>query len=151
MATVDHPVTTRRDAIPEIAKLLKGIDLCQFATRGQNGELHARPMSNNGQVEFDGTSWFFAPGDGRLADELRADPSAVTAYRAGEGYSFVSVSGRVTIVEDVEEKKQRWMPELDRWFPDGPEDPNVLLLRLEAEHAEWWTENGDGAADLRES
>jgi general stress protein 26 len=148
---VDHPKTYGRDAIPEIAALLKDIDLCQMATRGEGGELHARPMSNNGQVEFDGVSWFFAPGDGRLADELRADPSAVTAYRAGEGYTFVSISGRVTIDEDVERKKEHWLAELERWFPNGPEDPNVLLLRLEADHAEWWTEDGDGAADLRES
>jgi general stress protein 26 len=147
---VDHPKTYGRDAIPEIAALLKDIDICQMTTRGDRGELHARPMSNNGQVEWDGVSWFFAPGDGRLADELKADPSAVTAY-SGEDYTFVSVSGRVSIEEDVELKKEHWISELERWFPNGPEDPNVLLLRLEADHAEWWTKGGDGAADLRES
>jgi general stress protein 26 len=39
---------------------------------------------------------------------------------------------------------------LKQWFPNGPEDPNVSLIRLEAEHVDWWGEQGDGSADLRE-
>jgi general stress protein 26 len=139
-----------REAIPQIAAILKKIDICQFATRSANGQLHARPMSNNSEVEFDGDSWFFAPSDGRLVAELRRDPSAVTAYRAGEGYTFVSVSGRAAIETDPELKKKYWLDELKQWFPNGPEDANVSLIRLEAEHAEWWGEQGDGSADLRE-
>lgn len=138
-----------REAIPAIARLLKKIDICQFATLGEGGALHSRPMSNNSEVEFDGDSWFFAPSDGRLVAELEKDPAAVTAYR--DGYTFVAVSGRASIETDAELKKQHWQKDLERWFPNGPEDPNVSLLHLEAEHAEWWGEMGDGAADLRET
>lgn len=138
-----------RDAIPDIAKLMKTIDICQFATLGDGGQLHSRPMSNNSEVEFDGDSWFFAPSDGRLVAELEKDPAAVTAYR--DGYTFVAVSGRASIETDAELKMRYWLTELERWFPNGPDDPNVSLIRLEAEHAEWWGEKGDGAADLRET
>lgn len=138
-----------RDAIPEIAALIKKIDICLFTTSSDTGELHARPMSNNGQVEWEGTSWFFAPSDGRLVAELQADPQAVAAYRAGESYDFVSISGRATLEKDHALKKEYWLPELERWFPNGPEDPNVTLIRLDAEHADWWTGEGDGSADLR--
>jgi general stress protein 26 len=140
-----------REAIPEIAALINKIDICHLATRGDDGELHARPMSNNGEVEWDGRSWFFAPADGRLVAELRADPAAVAAYRAGEAYDFISVSGRAVVETDPELKKQYWQAELERWFPNGPDDPNVALIRLDAENAEWWTGDGDGRADLRES
>ena len=142
---------TGREAIPQIAAIISEIDMCLFATRGEGGQIHARPMSNNGQVEWDGRSWFFAPSAGRLVAELRADPSAVAAYRAEEGYTFVSVSGRATIETDAELKKEYWLPELERWFPNGPDDEDVALIRLDAEHADWWTEDGDGNADLRES
>ena len=140
-----------RQAIPQIAALINKIDICIFATRGEEGELHARPMSNNGQVEWDGRSWFFAPSDGRLIAELRADPSAVLAYRAEEGFTFVSVSGTATIETDVELKKRYWLSELERWFPEGPDDESVALIRLDAQRAEWWTADGDGKADLREA
>ena len=95
-------------------------------------------------------SWFFAPTDGRLVSELRADPAAVAAYRAEEGFTFVSVSGRATLETDEELKERYWLGELERWFPNGPSDPNVTLIRLDAEHADWWTEEGDGSADLRQ-
>jgi general stress protein 26 len=142
---------TGRQAIPQIAALINEIDICLFATRGDDGQLHARPMSNNGQVEWDGQSWFFAPTDGRLVAELRADPAAVAAYRAEEGFAFVSVSGRATIETDQDLKETYWLDDLERWFPNGPSDPNVALIRLDAEGAQWWTEDGDGKADLREA
>src|SRR5689334_2263518 len=57
--TEDRDVQTQgREAIPDVARQLKAIDTCMFVTRGERGELHARPMSNNGQVEWDGSSWF---------------------------------------------------------------------------------------------
>ncbi len=143
---IDSP---RREAIPQIAGLLRKIDICLFATRSDGGELHARPMSNNGEVEWDGRSWFFAPADGRLVAELKSDPAVVASYRAEEGFTFVSVSGRATIETDPELKKEYWLPELERWFPNGPADPNVALIRLDADYAQWWAEDGDGAADLR--
>ena len=142
---------TGREAIPQIASLINQIDICLFATRGDDGQLHSRPMSNNGQVEWDGQSWFFAPTDGRLVTELRTDPAAVAAYRAEEGFAFVSVSGRATIETDPELKERYWLDDLERWFPNGPADPNVALIRLDAEEAQWWTEDGDGKADLREA
>ena len=139
-----------REAIPEIAALINRIDICLFATRGEDGDLHARPMSNNGQVEWDGQSWFFAPTDGRLVAELRADPTAVAAYRAEEGFTFVSISGHATLETDPALKQDRWLEELERWFPNGPDDPKVTLIRLDADAAQWWTADGDGTADLRE-
>jgi general stress protein 26 len=143
--------TQGREAIPEIARMLKEIDVCVFATRGKGGQLHARPMSNNRQVEWDGDSWFFAPSDGRLVAELEAEPTAVNAYKVEEGFGFISVSGRTSIETDPELKKRLWLEELERWFPNGPEDPNVSLIRVTAEHVDWWGEEGDGSADLREA
>ena len=142
--------TAGREAIPQIAALISNIDICVFSTRGEGGELHARPMSNNGQVEWEGRSWFFAPGDGRLVAELETDPQVVAAYRADESYDFISISGRATIETDPELKKQYWLPELERWFPEGPEGSNVALIRVDAEHADWWTGEGDGSADIRQ-
>ncbi len=139
-----------RESIPQIAALINKIDICLFTTRGDGGQLHARPMSNNGQVEWDGQSWFFAPSDGRLVTELRSDPQAVAAYRAEASFDFIAVSGRAALENDPELKKRYWLPELERWFPNGPEDDNVTLIRLDAEAAQWWTADGDGHADLRE-
>ena len=142
---------TGREAIPQIAALINEIDICLFTTRGERGELHSRPMSNNGQVEWDGQSWFFAPADGRLVAELRADPAAVAAYRAEQGYTFVSVSGRATIETDEGSRSATGSTSSSAGSRTDRPIPNVTLIRLDAEHADWWTEDGDGSADLREA
>ena len=141
--------TAGREAIPDIARLLKSIDTCMFATRGDDGELHARPMSNNGEVEWDGSSWFFAPSGGRLVAEVRRNPEAVMTYRADDRFAWVALSGSAQVVDDDEAKRRLWLTELERWFPNGPEDPRVALIRVESTAARWWTDQGDGAADLR--
>jgi general stress protein 26 len=147
--TEDARVTTSgRDAIPEIAELLRDIDTCMLATRGDDGELHARPMSNNGQVEWDGDSWFFAPADGRLVAEIEANSEAVTTYRADDRFAWVALSGSADVVDDPEQKRRLWLDELERWFPNGPDDPNVALIRVASTRAQWWTDQGDGIADL---
>ncbi len=148
--TQDDGVRTQgREAIPEVARQLRAIDICMLATRGDDGEVHARPMSNNGQVEWDGSSWFFAPADGRLVAEIRQHPEAVATYRADDRFAWVAVSGRAKLVDDAEAKRERWLPELERWFPNGPDDPGVALLRIDATAAQWWTDQGDGQADLK--
>jgi general stress protein 26 len=147
--TEDATVTTQgREAISTIAEHLREIDICMLATRAEDGELHARPMSNNGKVDWDGSSLFFAPGDGRMVAEIRRDPAIVTTYRADDRFAWVALSGQATIVEDPAAKQKNWLPELERWFPNGPDDPNVVLIRVDATYAQWWTERGDGIADL---
>ena len=147
--TEDGTVQTQgREAIPTIAEQLRDIDICMFATRGDDGSLHARPMSNNGQVEWDGDSWFFAPADGRLVAEIARDPATVTTYRAEDRFAFVALSGRAEVVDAPDRKRELWLEELERWFPNGPDDPNVALIRVGSVAAQWWTDRGDGIADL---
>ena len=147
--TEDGDVKTYgREAIPEIAQLLRKIDTCMLATRGDDGQLHARPMSNNGQVEWDGDSWFFAPADGRLVAEIERNAEAVTTYRADDRFAWVALSGRADVIDDADQKRRLWLEELERWFPNGPDDPNVALIRVASSAAQWWTDKGDGIADL---
>ena len=95
--TEDATVTTQgREAISTIAEHLREIDICMLATRADDGELHARPMSNNGKVDWDGSSLFFAPGDGRMVAEIRRDPAVVMTYRADDRFAWVALSGRAT-------------------------------------------------------
>jgi general stress protein 26 len=143
------PETNGRAAIPEIAALLSHIDTCVFATVAGNGDVHTRPMSNNGDVEWDGTSWFFAPADGRLASEIRRDRRVAMTYRAEDRFAWISLTGEAELVDDVDRKRTLWQAMFERWFPNGPDDPGVGLIRVVATTAEWWTEAGDGRAELR--
>ncbi len=65
----------------ELAKKLGKIDFCMLNTTGPESII-SRPMSNNGDVEYDGDSWFFSYEDTKKVRDQprqRRDPDI---YRA---------------------------------------------------------------------
>lgn len=54
--------------LADIAQDMAGIDIAILSTHTENGEIANRPMSNNGDVAYDGTSYYFSyPFDGSSA------------------------------------------------------------------------------------
>ena len=49
------------------------------------------------------------------------------------GPSFISVWGTGTVLDDVDLKKKVWHESLAQWFENGPEDPQVALIRVSAD------------------
>ena len=138
-----------REAIPQIAAIISEIDTCLFATRGEGGQLHARPMSNNGEVEWDGDSWFFAASDSRKVTEIEADPRVQLGFIDTQNATWVNVEGDAIVVrDDVEQKRRLWQDDLARWFQDGPEDPSVVLIKVQARHIDAWSKDGDVVIDV---
>ncbi len=136
--------------LKEVAKLLKQLDICMLVSRADGGELHGRPMSNNGEVEYDGDSWFFAFGDSRKVRELEADPRTELAFIDTPNGTWINVEGEAEIVrDDVERKRELWLKDLERWFPAGPEDPDVVLIKVHARHIDAWAGEQDYSFDVR--
>ena len=51
---------------------------------------------------------------------------------------YVSVSGTAQLVRDRKKNEELWSPVLKAWFPKGLDDPDLALLRVEVEKAEYW-------------
>lgn len=130
----------------KLAKMMRGIDFCMMTTHGRGNTLHARPMSNNGEVDFDGDAWFFTWKDSTKVAELAANPGVELSYVGGTKREpvWISVSGTTEIVEDTDKKVELWMDELAQWFEDGPEDEDVVLIHVKAKRAGWWSYKGEG-------
>ncbi|MDV6331594.1 pyridoxamine 5'-phosphate oxidase family protein [Asticcacaulis sp. 201] len=59
-----------------------------------------------------------------------------------------SVAGRAAIERDRAKIDALWS-DLDKvWFPAGKDDPNLVLIRFEAEEAEFWDTPGPVATGL---
>ena len=125
---------------------LRDLDICILTTRAGD-RLEARPMSNNALVEWDGDTWFFAFRDSTKVRQIEANPAVTLGYTATERGTWVAVEADAEIVDDEGEKRERWFDDLERWFPDGPEDPNVVLIRAAATRVRGWSE--DGELDVR--
>ncbi len=134
--------------VKKIADMMRDLDFCMFTTRGSDGALHARPMSNNGEVEFDGDVWFFSGADTLKVQEINEDPAVQLSFADLETFRFISMSGEATIVRDVAKKQELWMEELERWFEDGPESEDVVLIKVTPTRVAYWGGEEDGEITL---
>jgi general stress protein 26 len=123
----------------KVAELLKDERFALFTTIAPDGTLISRPMAMQ-EVEFDGDLWFFASRSSRKVAHIAANPQVNVATSGGS--SWVSLTGHAVVIDAVAKKKQLWNAVVEAWFPDGPEDPDVVLLRVEAASAEYWDSPG---------
>lgn len=140
----DTHATPNSDDVAKLAASLRRLDICMLTTHASDGTLHGRPMSNNGEVEYDGDNWFFARDGSRKVTEIEADGQVELAFIDSAHATWVNVEGEATIVRDEPGKKRDlWQPDLKRWFENGPEDAGVVLIKVAVRHVDAWSEAGD--------
>jgi general stress protein 26 len=128
---------TRDEAIEKLNGLIKDIDFAMLTTVDTDGVLRSRPMSTQ-DAEFDGTLWFFTSDKTHKVEEIERDNRVNASYAEPKDNVYVSVSGTATIVKDKAKMEELWNPILKAWFPKGLDDPNICLLRVDVEQAEYW-------------
>ncbi len=116
-----------------------------FTTMADDGQMMSRPMAVQ-EVEFDGDLWFFTKQGGRKVDQIGHTPRVNVALSSRS--SWVSVTGEAEVVRDVEKAKQLWNAGIEAWFPDGPEDPEIVLIKVHADGAEYWDSPGAGVVSV---
>ena len=125
------------DAIETLDRLTRDIRVAMLTTTMPDGSLRARPMATP-QKGFDGEFWFFTGWATEKVHELLQDQHVNLAFVKPEDSRYVSVSGRATIIRDRAKAQALWSPAYQAWFPKGVEDPNLALLRVRVEQAEYW-------------
>src|SRR6185503_1058219 len=71
-------------------------------------------------------------------DEVNQDRHVNVSFADPGKQHYVSLSGTAQLVRDREKIEQLWNPALRAWFPDGLDDPDVALLKITVESAEYW-------------
>jgi len=129
---------TRDDDLQKIRELIKDIDFCMLTTVDENGDLHSRPMSSNGDVNDDGDIWFFTNASSHKVTEIQKLPKVNVSFADPDDQRYISVSGTAQVVRDRAKIDELWKPEFKIWFPEGKGDPEIALLRVNLEKAEYW-------------
>lgn len=97
---------------------------------------HSRPMT--AQVEGErGPIWFFTGKPNAVVEHLSQNRRAIAAFSAKDHALFASISGSLAVDNDRAVIDRLWNPFVAAWF-DGKDDPNLVLLRFDAEQAEIW-------------
>lgn len=119
-----------------IWKHIRAIRTCMMITH--DGEhVRARPMRGIPRPD-DNAIWFFSDVDTHKDDELRRNPDACLAFADPRGSTFVSVSGRITRVRERDAVRELWNDGAESYFPEGADDPRVVLLRFDPATGEYW-------------
>ena len=133
------------NAHEELAGLIKKFRFAMVTTTEADGKLVAHPLTVQ-EAEFDGDLWFLVAKSATFVTDLRADDRAGVSLSSND--SWVSLSGRASLVEDRAKIDELWNPVVEAWFPNGPNDPDVGLLKFSAETAEYWDSPGGRIASL---
>jgi general stress protein 26 len=139
------PESTDDRARRRAVEIAQDARFCMVTSTATDGALHARPMTPQ-QVNDDLEAWFFISRSSEHAADIVARPRVNLSF---EGSSdWLSVAGHATVVDDRRRIEEMWNPVVEAWFPDGPTDPDVVLLRVDADSAEYWKAPGGRAASL---
>lgn len=126
--------------IDRVWSIVESIEICMLAT-ASGGSLRARPMGAHAEREAN-CIWFLTDARGHKDEELRVDPRACLAFAEPRDNTYLSLSGKAETVHDQERIKALWNGAAEIFWPDGPADPNIRLIRFHPERAEYW----DGAS-----
>ncbi|SFJ73602.1 pyridoxamine 5'-phosphate oxidase family protein [Cellulomonas sp. KH9] len=136
---------TREEALAKVRELLGDHHLAMLTTLDASGALVSRPMGVQ-DAGFDGDLWFFTTTGSHKVAEIRAGSPANASF-AGSS-SWLSLSGTAEVLQDRARIEELWNPVAAAWFPDGPSTPELCLVRLRAESAEYWDSPGGRVATV---
>jgi general stress protein 26 len=128
---------TEQEQRETVKKLAKDARICMLTTMTGDGRHVSRPMALQ-DVEFDGDLWFFAYSDSDLVAQVKANPQVNVSFSDAKQNAWVSIAGAAVQTDDRGKAEELWNPLLKAWFPDGLETPNLTLIKVTGQTAEYW-------------
>lgn len=138
--------------LADLSKKMADIDFCMLSTRTAGGEIAARPMSNNGDVEYDGDSYFFSYEEAHTIADIEREPKVGLSFQGKKGLLgkpplFAAVEGNAELIRDKSAFEAHWTSDLDYWFKDGIDTPNIVLIKVHATRVHYW--DGEDEGEIR--
>jgi general stress protein 26 len=121
----------------KLAELISKARIGMLATVESSGALRSRPLVTL-QLDAAGRLWFFTSGSAPKIEEIVHHGQVNLSYSDPDKQDYVSISGAAEVVRDPVRMRALWSPSLVRWFPRGLEEPDLALLCVHVEQAEYW-------------
>ena len=139
---------TKQNHISRVWDIIEKSGVGMLTTRFAGG-LRARPLEARAD-RYAGIIWFVTDVRGTKDDEIDAAHDIGLVFIAESDGVYLSISGRAFVTRDTAKAKEIWRKTDDTWFADGPDDPNVRVLRIEPVTAELWDGPSNAAAAVFE-
>lgn len=135
MASAQDPNELREQLFHEIKKR-------RTIMLGLTGAEHMQPMTAFCE-EDGGTIWFFCRKDNDLVRGSAGGKQAMMCLVTGDDSFIACVGGKLAEDYDRERIDRFWNPVAGAWFPEGKDDPNLTLLRLDPVDAQVWVSHSN--------
>ena len=139
--------TSSTNDLAALQEKLKRVRICMFTTGDSAGQLSSHPMALQ-DVAGDSCLWFFTAAHTNLARDLPAHPAVNLSFADPSDSLYVSVSGRAELLNDRARMAQLWNPLVAAWFPEGLDDPQLRLVKVDPHAAEYWDSNSSRMVQL---
>jgi general stress protein 26 len=136
---------TDAQSISKVTGIINDSRIGMVTTINEEGALVSRPLAVQ-EVKDDGDMWFFTGLSTSQVAHVRRDSRVNVAF--GKNTEWVSVAGTAQVVTDRAKIHELWNQTVEAWFPDGPDTPEVCLLHIHSDSAEYWTSPGGTAATV---
>ena len=91
------------------------------------------------KVDEDGrVLWFYTPAQSGKMDEIQHHHQVMLTYSEPKDQTYVNVLGQAEIQHDRQKIKDMWTESMRVWFPKGSDDPDIALLKVEVQEADYW-------------
>lgn len=109
---------------------------------------HMRPLT--AQIEYErGPIWFFSSKQTALVGELAGPRRAIATFTSKGNDVFATVHGRLRVDNDRRVIDALWNSFVAAWYKDGKNDPDLALLRFDADNAEIWLDSSSLLAGIK--
>lgn len=133
----DHDPQDRETSLKKLHEMIHDVQVAMLTGLSSDGRLLSRPLHTM-TVDPDGSLWFASGYDTEKVREIEANPQVNVAYASRDKGNYVSVAGRAIVVRDRATIDAKWTTGMGIFFPEGKDDPNLCLIRVEPESAEYW-------------
>ena len=132
-------MTRTNDPHKRLWELIKHTRFGMLTHRHPDGSLHAHPLTTqNKSLEPDMMLYFFVSKKTELGQRLLSDGSVNVSYSDTSKDTYVSITGRAMVSEDMRLKQHLFNSLAKAWFPGGVNDPDLELVQVQIVHAEYW-------------
>ncbi|WP_229251059.1 pyridoxamine 5'-phosphate oxidase family protein [Emticicia sp. BO119] len=121
----------------DIREMVKDIQFAIICTINQKGNVHSRPMGTQG-IDSDGNIWFLTAKDSEKVSEIKKNPNVCVSYADPSENTYICIMGEAEEVNDQRKINECWTPIAKAWIPKGKDDPNLTLIKVKSEEAEYW-------------
>lgn len=137
--TEDEKIENLRDkeAVEKMKEIIKGADVCMFATKLGNAPFNTRPMSPM-ETDDEGCIWFFSDRNSNKNKEIDEDSRVQLTFSNSGSNEFLNIFGNAEIIIDKIKFAEMWTPIVKIWFKEGKDDPDLSLIRVLPKQSYYW-------------